>query len=83
MEQVEERRSFCLVKKQEGGRRTPRQPGRGAGQLGDQMRVEDLNKPLLLVAKPCGHIISISTDIDVSGMDSKMIRNALRNKKHT
>ena len=38
------------------------------------MRVEDLSKPLLLVAHPCGHIISISTDIDVSGMDSKMIR---------
>ena len=38
------------------------------------MRVEDLAKPILLVAQPCGHIISISTDIDVSGMDSKMIR---------
>ena len=28
-----------------------------------------------MVAMPCGHIISISTDIDVSGMDSKMIRS--------
>ena len=70
---MEERRSFSLIP-EEGGRRTARQTGRGAGQLNDQTRVEDLNKPLLLVAQPCGHIISISTDIDVSGMDSKMIR---------
>ena len=71
---MEERRSFSLVTKGVEGRRTTRQAGRGAGQLGDQMRVEDLNKPLIMVSQPCGHIISISTDIDVSGMDSKMIR---------
>ena len=57
-----------------GERHTARQAGRGAGQLGDQQRVEDLSKPILLVSQPCGHIISISTDISIKGLDTKMIR---------
>ena len=69
---MEERRSFKLTT--DGQRRTARTRGRGAGQLKDQERVEDLNKPLLLISQPCGHIISISTDISIKGLDTKMIR---------
>ena len=73
--QVEERRSHRLIDNKSEERRTSRKSGRGAGQAGDQQRSEDLQKSLIMVAVPCGHIISISTDIDVSGMDSKMIRS--------
>ena len=71
--QVEERRSFKLIGS-DVERRTARRAGWGAGQQGDQLRVEDLQKPVLLVAKPCGHIVSISTDIALKGLDTKMVR---------
>ena len=69
--QVEERRSFKLIGS-DVERGTARRAGWGAGQKGDQLRVEDLQKPVLLVAKPCGHIVSISTDIALKGLDTKM-----------
>ena len=71
--QVEERRSFKLIGS-DVERRTARKTGWGASQQGDQLRVEDLQKPVLLVAKPCGHIVSISTDIALKGLDTKMVR---------
>ena len=71
--QVEERRSFSLVGS-EVERRTKRNPGWGAGQHYDQERVEDLAKPVLLVSMPCGHVVSISTDIALKGLDTKMVR---------
>ena len=69
--QVEELRSFMLAS---SGRRTSRDSGWGAGQHGDQERVEDLAKPVLLIAQPCGHTVSISADISLKGLDTKMIR---------
>ena len=71
--QIEERRSWRLIPKRDG-RRTRRKSGLGAGAHDDQMRVEDLAKPVLLVAQPCGHTISIATDISLKGLDTKMIR---------
>ena len=71
--QIEERRSWRLIPKGDG-RRTQRKSGRGAGAQDDQTRVEDLSKPVLLVAQPCGHTISIAADISLKGLDTKMIR---------
>ena len=71
--QVEERRSYRLVGS-DVERRTSRKTGWGAGQHDDQLRVEDLNKPILLVSMPCGHVVSISTDIALKGLDTKMAR---------
>ena len=70
---VEERRSFELIGS-DVERRTKRKTGWGAGQHGDQLRVEDLNKPVLIVSMPCGHLVSISTDIALKGLDTKMVR---------
>ena len=69
--QVEEMRSFLLTS---SGRRTPRNRGWAAGQRGDQERFEDLTKPVLLLAQPCGHTMSISADVSLKGLDTKMIR---------
>jgi hypothetical protein len=69
--QVEEMRSFLLPS---SGRRTSRNRGWAAGQRGDQERVEDLAKPVLLLAQPCGHTVSISADVALKGLDTKMIR---------
>ena len=55
-------------------RRTKRSRGRGAGQAGDQDRVEDLKKPILMVATQCGHTFSISVDFHLTGLDTKLIR---------
>ena len=71
--QVEERRSYMLVGS-DVERRTTRKTGWGAGQHNDQLRVEDLSKPILLVSMPCGHVVSISTDIALKGLDTKMAR---------
>ena len=71
--QVEERRSFQLVGS-DVERRTRRKSGWGAGQHDDQLRVEDLDKPVLLVSMPCGHVVSIFTDIALKGLDTKMVR---------
>ena len=71
--QVEERRSFSLVGV-DVEKRTKRNQGWGAGQHGDQRRMEDLDKPVLLVSMPCGHVVSISTDIALKGLDTKMAR---------
>ena len=55
-------------------RRTSRLRGNRAGRNGDQARVEDLSKPLLIICSPCGHLQSISVDISMGGLDTKMIR---------
>ena len=55
-------------------RRTARMRGDKAGRRGDQARMEDLSKPLLIVCPPCGHLQSISADISMGGLDTKMIR---------
>ena len=55
-------------------RRTVRLRGDKAGRRNDQARVEDLSKPLLILCPPCGHLQSISADISLGGLDTKMIR---------
>ena len=55
-------------------RRTTRLRGDKAGRRGDQARVEDLSKPLLILCSPCGHLQCISVDICMGGLDTKMIR---------
>ena len=55
-------------------RRTGRQSGFRAGRGGDQARLEDLAKPVLVVAHACGHLQAISADIQMAGMDTKLIR---------
>ena len=55
-------------------RRTARLRGDKAGRRGDQARIEDLSKPLLILCPPCGHLQSISADISMGGLDTKMIR---------
>ena len=48
-------------------RRTARLRGDKAGRRGDQARIEDLSKPLLILCPPCGHLQSISADISMGG----------------
>ena len=55
-------------------RRTSRLRGNRAGRKGDQARVEDLSRPLLIICSPCGHLQSISADLSMGGLDTKMIR---------
>ena len=55
-------------------RRTKRIRGFKAGRGGDQERVEDLSKPLLVVAHPCGQLQAISCDVQMGAMDTKLIR---------
>ena len=55
-------------------RKTKMKRWNGGGGKGDQDINEDLSKPFLLVAHPCGDIQSFSVDITLSGMDTKMIK---------
>ena len=55
-------------------KRTTRLRGNKAGREKDQARVEDLSRPLLIICTPCGHLQSISADISMGGLDTKMIR---------
>ena len=75
-------KSLKLVPREEGSeklsrvkvRRTIRNKGRGGGTEGDQERVEDLRKPVIMLALPCGHIQSFSVDFSLCGLDTKLIR---------
>lgn len=78
-----ERKRVVLVTREEGRtghlgavpvRRTARARGDMAGRGGDQARLEDLGKPILIVCQPCGHLQSIAVDLNMSGLDTKMIR---------
>jgi hypothetical protein len=78
-----ERKRVVLVTREEGRtghlgavpvRRTARARGDMAGRGGDQARLEDLGKPVLIVCQPCGHLQSIAVDLNMSGLDTKMIR---------